>query len=176
LIADERPLVDLAARIVPRDPATHVRLAVPADQPFVRHLYKSSRAVEFAATGLPATALEALLDQQFQAQARGYASQFSDAVTLIIVRNNEPVGRLILCGHLSRWHIVDIMLLPEARGSRIGTDVIEAVAEAARRDGARELTLSVLSTNDAARKLYARLGFQERQAGVHIAMSRTLLT
>jgi ribosomal protein S18 acetylase RimI-like enzyme len=168
LIADT-PLTDM---ICPRDPTTRVRLATPADDPFVRRLYKNSRASEFAAAALPPAALDSLLDQQFFAQARAYATQFPEAVPLIIIHDDKPIGRLILQARKPSWRIVDIVLLPEARGHGVGADMMEAVAWAARNAGAAALDLSVLATNVAARRLYARLGFEPRDSGVHISMTR----
>jgi GNAT superfamily N-acetyltransferase len=196
------------AGIVLRDAAIGLRPAAAADQPFIRQLFKASRAGEFKAAGLPDAALEILLEQQFRAQAAGYAARFPQAITLIVLHRHEPIGRLILQigetkafssevdpgsrqenaskqetrapfrfnrnGKGSSWHIIDVVLLPSARGHGIGTDLIEAVAQAADRQGARELNLTVLSGNAAARRLYARLGFIETASGVHIAMSKPL--
>lgn len=138
------------------------------------HLYRTSRAEEFAAAGLPPAALDALLEQQYRAQAQGYATQFPDAVFLIILHRDEPVGRLILQTGDQRWRIVDIVLLPAVCGQGIGSDIIEAVARAASAQGARELVLAVLFSNVAARRLYERLGFVQTAAGVHIAMTKRL--
>jgi predicted GNAT family acetyltransferase len=60
------------------------------------------------------------------------------------------------------------------RGQGIGTDIIEAVARAAREKAASELVLSVLSTNAAARRLYLRLGFAERGGDAYVEMAKTL--
>jgi ribosomal protein S18 acetylase RimI-like enzyme len=137
-------------------------------------LYKTTRAGDFTTAGLPQAALERLLEQQFRAQAAGYASQFPDAVSLIVLRRDEPVGRLILLAGDQHWHIIDIALLPSARGQGIGTGIIEAVASAAHRRGAREVTLSVLFSNAGARRLYGRLGFTETGDGVHVPMAKRL--
>jgi len=105
---------------------------------------------------LPQASLDTLLEQQYRAQAAGYAAQFPDAVTLIVLRGDEPVGRLILAAGDQRWRIVDIVLLPGVRGRGIGSDIFDAIARVARESGVHELSLSVLSTNVAARRLYAR--------------------
>jgi ribosomal protein S18 acetylase RimI-like enzyme len=162
------------AGIVLRDAATGLRSAAAADQPFIRQLFKASRAGEFSAAGLPEAALDILLEQQFRAQAAGYAAQFPQALSLIVLYQDEPIGRLILQIGESRWHVIDVVLLPSTRGRGIGTDLIEAVARAAQHQGARELNLTVLSGNAAARRLYARLGFIETASGAHIAMSKPL--
>jgi GNAT superfamily N-acetyltransferase len=172
LIADGS---DIATLIQPRSSATRVRLATSADEAFLRHLFKTSRAGEFAAAALPPAALDALLEQQFRAQAQGYTAQFPHAVALIVTHDAKPVGRLILWARKSNWRIVDILLLPEARGQGVGADILEATARAARDAGATELKLSVTTGNAAARRLYARLGFKEQDSGVHIGMSRRLV-
>ena len=159
---------------MPRDPLTRLRLAVPADEAFLRQLYKTTRAAEFVAAGLPAAALEGLLDQQYRAQTVGYGMQFPDACSLIVEHRDAPAGRLLLLCADHRWHIVDIALLPAVRGQGIGTDLIEAIARAAAARGARELTLAVLSGSAAARRLYARLGFSETGGDVHLSMVRRL--
>ena len=162
------------ARIVPRNSATVLRIATADDAPFIRSLFHAARVDAFLAAGLPQATLDMLLEQQFQAQARGYAAQFPDAVSLIVCDRHEPVGRLTLLTGDRSWRIVDIVLLPAARGRGIGTGVIEAVLRAATAEGAREVTLSVLSDNTAARRLYGRLGFTQTGEGLHIPMAKQL--
>jgi ribosomal protein S18 acetylase RimI-like enzyme len=162
------------ALIVPRDPETRVRLAAPADEPFLRNLHNGARAAEFAAAGLPPATLDMLLEQQYRAQTLGYAAQFPDAGSLIILHRDEPVGRVLLVAGEHRWHLVDIALLPSARGRGIGTDVIETIARAATEAGAHKVTLSVLFSNAGARQLYGRLGFAETGGDVHVTMTKRL--
>ena len=150
--------------IVPRDPRTRLQLATAADAPFRKRLFNAERAGVFAAAGLPQAALDRLLEQQFQAQASGYAARFPDAVSLIVLDREEPVGHLMLHSGDQSWRIIDMVLLPAARGRGI---FVEAVLRAAAADGAREATLSVLADNSAARRLYGRLGFVQIGDGVH---------
>jgi ribosomal protein S18 acetylase RimI-like enzyme len=164
----------IIAGIVLRDAATGLRTAAAADQPFIRQLFKTARAGEFKAAGLPDAALDILLEQQFRAQAAGYAAQFPQALSLIVLHRDEPIGRLMLQIGRNSWHVIDVVLLPSARGRGIGTDLIGAVARAAQHQGARELNLTVLSGNAAAHRLYARLGFIETASGAHIAKSKPL--
>jgi ribosomal protein S18 acetylase RimI-like enzyme len=159
--------------VVPLDPATQVRPATAADDPFIAHLFKTARAEDFAAAGLPAQVLDRLLEQQFFAQTRGYALQFPGAISLVVLRRDEPVGRLILEAGGRSWRLIDIVLLPSWRGQGIGGDLIAAVARAAQAAEADELCLTVFSTNFAARRLYDRLGFVETgHDDTHIAMAR----
>jgi RimJ/RimL family protein N-acetyltransferase len=162
------------AAIVPQNPATRLRVATAADASFIRDLVKTSRAGEFASTGLSPAALDKVLEQQFLAQSAGYAAQFPDAVSMIVLLDDEPVGRLLLSISERRWRIVDIMLRPAARGGGVGSDLIGSVARAAHAHGAQELALSVLSTNTAARRLYLRLGFVETGGGVYTQMAKRL--
>jgi ribosomal protein S18 acetylase RimI-like enzyme len=162
------------AAIAPQNPAARLRVASAADAPFIRELFKTGRAGDFTAAGLPPGVLDALLEQQFRAQSAGYAAQFPDAVSLIILWRDEPAGRLILAISNRIWRIVDIVLIPAARGLGIGTDIIDAVARAAHEKGADELVLSVLSTNAAARRLYTKLGFAAMEGGVYIQMTKRL--
>jgi len=174
-LSSATPLTNVAALLAPRDPITQIRLAAKADEPFLRHLYKSSRAGEFAATGLPPAALDMVLEQQYRAQAAGYAAQYPDAISLIILHRDATVGRLILQTGERRWRIVDIALLDTARGQGIGGDVITTVARAASACGAHELALAVLPNNVAARRLYQRLGFAAQgDDGIRISMVKPL--
>ena len=167
-------MIEATARIVPRNPATLLRPASAGDEPLIRRLFKSAQAGDFAAAGLPEAALDVVLEQQFRAQAAGYAAQFPNAVSLIVLHRDQPVGRLILLAGDRGWHVIDILLLPYARGQGLGTDIIEAVVRAATAEGAREVTLSVLFCNAAARRLYGRLGFAETGGGVHVPMAKRL--
>ena len=168
------PSTGVAARIVPRGSATSLRLATADDVPFIRSLFHASRADVFLAAGLPQATLDLLLEQQFQAQARGYAAQFPDAISLIVLDRDEPVGKLILLTGDRCWRVIDIVLLPAARGRGIGTGVIEAVLRAATAEGALEVALSVLFDNTGARRLYGRLGFSQTGEGLYIPMTKQL--
>jgi GNAT superfamily N-acetyltransferase len=155
-----------------------LRPAEATDEPFIRHLFKTARAESFAIAQLSPAALDAVLEQQFHAQSAFYAAQFPDAVSLVIACHDEPIGRLILLRAALCWHIIDIVLLPSARGRGVGTEIIHGVAQAAREQGAHELTLAVLASNVAARRLYGRLGFVEignaAAQETHLAMAMWL--
>ena len=58
-------------------------------------------------------------------------------------------------------HIVGMMVSPAARGQGVGAALLSACIACARQAGGMEmLTLSVTSTNSAARSLYAKAGFR----------------
>jgi ribosomal protein S18 acetylase RimI-like enzyme len=175
LIDDGPSLIDLAARIVPRNPLIRFKPVTVADEPFLRYLFNTVRAADFAGAGLPQAMLDVILDQQFRAQSKGYATQFPGATSLVVVKGSERVGRLLLAEEERRWHIVDIALLPSVRGQGIGSDIISAAARAAEEQGAEQLTLSVLAGNLAAQRLYLRLGFAAVDGdGVRVTMTKRL--
>ena len=56
-------------------------------------------------------------------------------------------------------HINNVAVLPQFRGCGIGTTLMEHVLAEGRRLGAKRATLEVRDSNDAALRLYTRLGF-----------------
>lgn len=181
------PIADLLAC---SDPACHLRRLTAADEPFCRSLFHEHRAAPFAPLGLSDEILRAMLDQQFGAQRIGYARQFPDAEHFIIAHAGVDVGRLILTlqrspagspeadakpsPHGVTLHLIDILIAAAARRRGIGSEIIEMLARAAPAFGATRFSLSVLQSNDAARRLYERLGFVTIEDGVHITMMRPL--
>ena len=128
------------------------------DLPFVADLYASTRREEVAVTGWPSEMQDAFLAQQHEAQHRHYALHFADAEWLIVERWGGSVGRLYLRELPETLHIVDIALLPEARGQGIGGAILRDVLDHAR-DLGKGVSIHLEKTNPA-RSLYARLGFR----------------
>ena len=58
-------------------------------------------------------------------------------------------------------HITTLAVAPEARGIRLGTRLMLALADTALGHGAEHLTLEVRASNQAAQRLYARFGFSQ---------------
>lgn len=155
-----------------------VRPAVPADGAFLRALFFAVKSEDFMHLPLPPPMLEQLLDQQYRAQAVGYAQMFPNAESSMIERDVMPVGRMMVAPiSPARLHLVDIALLAEARHVGTGTAVLEALINAARAEGYERLTLSVAVMNVAAVRLYTRLGFQcVGETGETIASHEMALT
>jgi ribosomal protein S18 acetylase RimI-like enzyme len=139
-----------------------------ADLPFVAALYATTRAEEVAATGWPPAMQAAFLEQQHRAQHSHYRITYPQGEWLLIERGGELVGRLYLAEELGQLIIVDISLLPAARGGGLGTAILTDVL--ARET--RPVSLHVQRTNRA-RRLYERLGFElvEEQA-IYLRMIR----
>jgi len=149
----------IETKIVSKDVRLRLRLAEASDEPFLRDLFKSVKAAQLAAAGLPPAMLDLVLAQQYRAQVAGHAAQCPAAQSLIILRDAAPVGRLLLDRAASRWHVVDLALLPAARNAGVGREIMQAVAIAAREQGAAVLSLAVATTNEDAIRFYVRLGF-----------------
>jgi GNAT superfamily N-acetyltransferase len=149
-----------------------VRREVQADTAFLKRLYASTRESEIAqVTDWSDEQRDAFLAQQFQAQRRHYYAEFADSAFLVIERDGAPVGRLYLERRGDTLHILDIALLPEARGHGTGTALLEAViAQAAEMHCG--VGIFVERFNPASR-LYQRLGFVEiNDVGVYLELRR----
>lgn len=139
------------------------------DLPFVSELFASTRAEEVAATGWPPEMQRAFLEQQHRAQHRHYRQVNPEGEWLIVERGGAPIGRLYLNESDGGLHLIDISLLPGARGAGLGGAIMaDLMADAAAR--ARPITLYVEKFNPA-RRLYLRLGFEAvEDGGVHERM------
>jgi ribosomal protein S18 acetylase RimI-like enzyme len=76
----------------------------------------------------------------------------------IIELDRAPVGRIVVNRPGTMVHIVDHAVVPRLRSQGIGTAIMLALMEEARRDGL-PVRLKVASDNDPSLRLYLRLGF-----------------
>ena len=139
------------------------------DEAFLARVYASSRAEELAVTGWSEELKTDFCRRQFDAQSAYYAANYPGAAFQIIERDGWPVGRL----YVDRWEkeirIVDITLLPEFRGSGIGTKLLRDLQDEARTAG-KSLTIHVERFNRAL-GLYQQLGFEQvEDKGVYLLM------
>ncbi|MGQ3076361.1 MAG: GNAT family N-acetyltransferase, partial [Ferrovibrionaceae bacterium] len=141
-------------------PGLRVRPERQADLPFVRRLYRTTRAAELAATGWDEALCRQFCDQQFDARRQDWSHRYPDAVRLLLLRGTDPVGRLYLDMDGPDWRVVDIAFLPSACGRGSGSALL---ADLIRQAGAagKGLALSVDLLNGRALALYRRLGFVE---------------
>jgi ribosomal protein S18 acetylase RimI-like enzyme len=102
---------------------------------------------------LPEPVRAQVLLQQFLAQQAGYSAQYPDALLAIIERDGTPAGRLAVAEVPGALHIVDIAIAGALRGKGLGTAVLRALHKGT------PLRLHVSTSNPAAMRLYARLGF-----------------
>jgi GNAT superfamily N-acetyltransferase len=147
-----------------------LRPITPEDVPFLAAVYASTRWDELAPTGWSDEEKAVFCRRQFDAQSAHYRQHYPEASFEIIERDGAPIGRL----YVARWEkeirIVDISLLPEARGAGLGTRLLHDLQEAARSAG-KSLTIHVERFNPAL-QLYQRLGFEQvEDKGVYLLMS-----
>lgn len=141
------------------------------DRPFLLRLYAATRADEVAAFGWDERTLRVFLEQQFRARDAGWASTAVNADDELLLRDEEPVGRLVLDRRADGIRVVDIALMPAQQRHGIGTALLtQVVAEG---DRTRQpVRLEVLAGSPAVR-LYERLGFRTTGGdGVRLAMER----
>ena len=83
-----------------------------------------------------------------------------------VLRLRGGVDDGVVAGFCSFWlvfdelHINNLAIRPEYRGHGMGTALLEHAMGTAARLGARRATLEVRRSNDAARRIYERLGFE----------------
>src|SRR5947209_13569311 len=94
-----------------------LRPVTPADEAFLYRVYASTRAEEMAIVPWTDAQKDAFIRMQFHAQSVYYAEHFGDADFLVIERDGTPIGRLYLDRGDDEIRIIDIALLPEARGA-----------------------------------------------------------
>jgi ribosomal protein S18 acetylase RimI-like enzyme len=153
----------------PARPGASWRPVTDDDLPFLAELYASTRREEVAQPGWPAETQEAFLRQQHEAQHRHYTLHYAAAEWLVIERGGEAVGRLCLLDKPDELHIIDISLLPHARGQGLGGAILEDILDAARELG-KGVAIHV-EMNNPALSLYRRLGFEAvGDAGIHYLM------
>lgn len=145
------------------------RPAAAADASFLFELYATTRVADPAFTGWSAAELDSFLRMQFDAQCRYYAARFPDAAFEVIEQNGRPIGRLTVHESSEAVRIVDIALLPDARGQGVGAALMRAVMHDAA--GRSKPVVLHVDHHSRAQRLYARLGFErDGESGPYLAM------
>ncbi len=141
--------------------AVTLRPITPEDMDFLLAVYASTRAEEMDQVPWSDEQKADFLRFQFEAQHRYYQEHFPAAAFDLIVVGDEPVGRL----YVDR---LDIALLPERRGSGLGSQLLDQLLNEARE--ASKLVRIHVEHNNPAMRLYLRLGFEkiEEQGVYHL--------
>lgn len=134
-----------------------VRPAVADDRSLLLAVYASTRAEELALTDWPEEQKLAFVTQQFEAQDAHYRLHYPGAEFSMIEHLGEPVGRLYVHRRPTEIRLMDISLLPAARGAGLGTRLLERLLAEGRASG-KSVSIHVEKMNRA-RGLYERLGF-----------------
>lgn len=148
------PLAALPALLDP------IRARAPddADAAFLARLYASTRMDLHSATA-DAAFVAALVAMQQRLQAAGYRNDFPGAAWLLLEHGGAPCGRIVVDAGPRALRLVDIALLPAARGQGLGSRVLRALQACAAPRGLA-VTLSVHHSNPGARRLYLAQGFR----------------
>lgn len=129
------------------------------DMEVLFRVYASTRAEEMAmVVDWTDEQKEAFLRMQFQAQHAWYQEHYIGAQFDLLLADGIPAGRLYVHRRGSEIRLVDISLLPEYRGSGIGSSLLRQLMSEAEAAG-KPLTIHVEKYNPAMR-LYLRLGFK----------------
>lgn len=153
--------------------AHRLRPATDGDHEDLLAVYAGTRADELVLTGWTEAQCRAFVAMQFDAQWRHYTQHHPRSQCQLIVADpgGDCLGRLWVDRDAHRLHVLDLALLPAARGQGIGTALLRGLMAEARQRGVA-LTISV-EIHNPARRLYARLGFQPQgePQGVHQRMA-----
>lgn len=128
------------------------------DDAFAAALYRSTRSDLLQIPGDPSV-IEQLISMQQRAQTMAYRHNYPQAAYLILQRGVEAIGRLILQQHDAVLHVVDIAILPQAQQQGAATAVLSHLQALASKQGLH-MELAVNKSNQTARRLYQRLGFE----------------
>lgn len=135
-----------------------LRAEQEGDQDFRFDLFCNSRPQEWQMAGFEPNLLQQIMHHQFQAQSVSYRAQFPDARFDIIELDGAPIGRIVVNRPGPFIHIIDQAIMPAWRRRGIGTSVMAALIDEAKRSGL-PVRLKVASDNDPSMRLYLRLGF-----------------
>ena len=136
-----------------------VRPARPDDEPFIRRLHAITLRGQMPMehVGLTEEQIDAICNQQLDAQTLHYSSNYPHAEISIIEHDGEPVSRLIIIEFDDEVRLGDIMVVPEHRRNGICTHVMRTyVAHGLATN--RPIRLHVEKANPAV-VLYLREGF-----------------
>lgn len=129
------------------------------DMEILFRVYASTRAEEMAmVVDWTDEQKTAFLRMQFQAQHAWYQEHYIGAQFDVLLADDVPAGRLYVHRREAEIRLVDISLLPEFRGTGIGTKLLRELMAEAQAAG-KPLTIHVEKYNPAMR-LYLRLGFK----------------
>ncbi len=137
-----------------------------SDQPFLLALVASTRD---DLQLLDHTIGTMLMRMQYEAQLSDYRRRFPGMEESVVLADGVPAGRMYVARSRHEIRLVDISLMPEFRGRRIGSALLAGLQEESASAGL-PLRLHVLQSNPAA-GLYRRLGFQPGTVeGLYLAM------
>ena len=95
-----------------------------------------------------------------------FASELGKASSISLgafdAETDELLGYLVISRYVDAWHVMNVAVAPEHRRHGIAVALFGRLFELTAGDPSRGYTLEVRISNEAAIKLYERLGFQSR--------------
>jgi ribosomal protein S18 acetylase RimI-like enzyme len=143
--------------VISRDRITF-RPESPADDPLLLMLYATTRERELSLVPWSDEEKLKFVVMQFEAQRSHYRLYYAKCEFLVIELDGNPIGRLYVDRQEADIRLIDIILLPQLRGSGIGTALVQELLDEAA-GSSRAVTIHVESYNPALH-LYQRLGFR----------------
>lgn len=148
-----------------------LRAVEPVDEKLLIEVYASTRAEEMARVPWSQEQKDAFVRMQFLAQKNHYAAEYPEASHDIICFDSQAVGRLYMDRGQEKFHILDITVLPQFRGSGVGSTVLKQILAEAGRKG-KPVTIYIESFNPSLR-LFGQLGFERlTEDGFQLLMQR----
>ena len=106
-----------------------LRPALAGDEEFLFSVYASERTEELEAVDWDAAQKQAFLRMQFNAQFRYYVEHYRGAEYLVILLDDQAVGRLYIHRRSDQIRVMDIALLPEFQRRGIGSFLLNQILE-----------------------------------------------
>lgn len=142
------------------------------DGAFLLTLYKSSRGEDLRGLGWEEQRVSEFLELQYEAQQRFLGNEYQQPVDQVVLRDGEPVGRVMFETREHEIRCIDIALVPAHRNSGIGEHLLRELQNEAKRQR-KPLRLQVIRFSRAI-GLFERLGFQRiSETGTHFQMEWT---
>jgi ribosomal protein S18 acetylase RimI-like enzyme len=129
------------------------------DMAFLLYLYSTTRWQEVLQAPWDDEQRHAFLKQQFDAQHFHYQKHYLDAEYLVIIKDNQNIGRIYIDSGEASIGIIDIALIPEFKYKGIGTQILKEIIKDAQMSG-RKIDIHVESFNPAY-QWYENLGFKQ---------------
>ena len=132
-------------------------------------MYGSTRKQELAKFGFPEEQKQLFIASQFTAQHHHYQTHYPKALFDLILKQDEPIGRLYVDEWAKEFRIVDISLMPQYCNKGIGSSLMNNTMQHAAELG-KSVSIHV-GLNNPALRLYERLGFEKiNEQGIYQLM------
>lgn len=135
----------------------HLRNSNDDDYPFFTALFSSTRD-DLRQLDWPQDKIEELIRQQQLVQETGMRDLFPQAQYFVIDYAGQSIGRVVLDIEPDNIRLVNISLIPQAKGNGIGRAIMHALQSYAQEHQC-SLNLAVFQFNEPARNLYLSCGF-----------------